>query len=123
MSLNLTDEEASDILSTALEGGSTYWLNEEYADDAFSVITVKDKSMLGWSYAGLIVKQKKKDKLTKRFVIGLGDIKLAADAIVTYSVKVHKSIIADIVTERGACDAESADAVLQVAMLGELVFG
>ena len=102
--LQLTDEELEDILTTACEGGSTYWARSDKhlsraLTEPVKVWDREDGSQLG--------------ELTK------GKL-LAAPAIMAEKCP---RMFGELVRDRAAMDADAADAFVQCALLGELVYG
>lgn len=118
--LNITDKEARNILCTIIEGGSVYWMN-----DGYSVKPIrKTVGTLGADcpeYDGFVIDTKSEEK-PKRFVIGLGDIKEAAERIIGETLT-NSDIRSQLVEDRDGCDAWAADAVCQIAVFDELVYG
>lgn len=144
--LNLTDDEAASILTTAIEGGSDYWANDGYVcsynrrnespglvyrfcirqerghedevESPLSTLPTEDR--------------KTRDRVTGEprgtvtyAVIDLAAIKAAADAIVRNPKELDLAprYAGYLASERDACDAETADAVLQVACFGKVIYG
>lgn len=116
-----TDEEFSDIMTTCLEGGSNYWINEGYSVDAehmdesgefgnpfYLFVDVKDEDGEGEVINSRVTKKKLSE---------------AAAKIINNQVKVNNTIAKDVEEERAGADADSADALLQVAVFGEIVYG
>lgn len=105
VTITLTDEELVDVLTTACEGGSTYWArSSRHLRHAMrEPVTIWDCET--GEKLGELTAEKMR----------------AAGAIV--ASKVGAGVLADMVSEGPAMDADSADAWVQVALLGEVVYG
>lgn len=125
--MTVTGQFLSDILTTAIEGGSNYWI--ERAD---SIERVEDKQSPNYLSPTFIRKLKVSEGEPKE---GMGDtfdvtLQVMADGVrrlLDGSVKARQDIIADVlasVVEGDALmDADAADVVLQAGLFGEVVFG
>ena len=126
--LNLSDKECMNILCTALEGGCGYWMNESYLVKVFLLSPAeqaKQEFPEIQNYSGFHIKLRKSsdDQDVLRNVIGLGDIAKAAEDIISGKANVGSGIIGMIAAERDACDVWGADAIVQIAVFGTLVYG
>lgn len=105
VTLALTDEELTDVLTTAGEGGSNYWcrssarLTEAMTRDV-TIWDAETRELLG--------------------VLNAEKLRAAGAAVAT---KVSGRLLSDMVTEGPAMDADAADAYVQIALFGELVYG
>ena len=116
-----TDEEFSYIMTTCLEGGSNYWINEGYSVDAEFK---EEKDELGFPfYLFVEVKEEEGDGEVINSRVTKENLSEAAAKIINNQVKVNNTIAKDVEEERAGADADSADALLQVAVFGEIVYG
>ena len=126
VTFKISTQACLDIIVTACEGGSNYWLNDHIED------TKRDKDL---NYTKLLLKEPSENSEfagtpPKNFEITAADIPGAISKLIANAGKpgyCHSRIIADIVgslEEDGCgCDAEAADCVLQVAVFGECLYG
>ena len=117
--VELTDNDIDDIMSTALEGGITYWCDEarvvgdylgEYASDQIS----KGGQLILCDY-----ESEEEHLLTKeKFIEGFKKC-LDEDNCPNFLEQIDKKLVVD------TCyiDAEIADMIIQLALFGEVVYG
>lgn len=116
-----TDEEFSDIMTTCLEGGSNYWINEGYSVDTEHM---DESDEFGNSfYLFVDVKDKDGEGEVINSRVTKASLSEAASKIINRQVKVSNAIAKDVEEERAGVDADSADALIQVAVFGEIVYG
>jgi hypothetical protein len=110
---DMTAEEkefCGDILTTAVEGGSNYWAHFDVGSDSVDVFEEDDDDYVKHS-------------------VSHEDIHKAILAIVSGSGQMHQSYRAQIAADWSTkecgmeTDAGHADIILQIAVLGEVVYG
>jgi hypothetical protein len=111
--IELTEQEARDILTTAIEGrGIQYW-----ASDYGVIYIERDPETLDITQAKITADNSKDEK--KTYVVDTDLIKWAV-------IEIAKSgtwgeLIGDIVNED--VDADGADTIVQYACFGEVIYG
>jgi hypothetical protein len=117
MALEVKDKLCLDLLTTAFEGGSAYWLACKTRErDAEGNVT----KIIGCRDA--------EDKTTKWPDADLATMRLGIQKILNGDVAVAKNIRADVLAavlddDNTSWDAETADCVLQAGLLGSIVYG
>lgn len=128
--LELPVNDLCDLLTTAWEGGSDHWTaaydaratrrNEPIEGEVLrelDVVKIDYQTPGGDDEFNEPVKQQQ---------IEPADIGRAIERVMNRSVEVADHIIKDLesnIQEVGACDADTADVLLQVATFGEIVYG
>ena len=107
-----TEEDAADIICTAFYGN--FW----FYDEGYKVFPIK----LGEEGNATDVKVKG-EEVKAEGLVNKDTLTQAARDILSGKIKVNSAIKSDIENERQGCDADSADALLQVVLFGELVYG
>lgn len=112
-----TEQEAADILCTALIGND--W-PEDYTRTVLSFIkTNYGKEPTSYRFAstkGSGAEKPKNPEVTKE------SLHAAAMLVIEKKVQVRDDIRESIIEEREATDCDGADALLQIALFGELVY-
>jgi len=102
----MTDCEYSDILTTAIEGGSNYWFSDHRVEAFYC------EQMKRVMIRCVIV-----DKM-------LIDKKRVESAVESLMKRVDcKNARMDWSSEGSACDAETADIIFQLAVFGDVIYG
>lgn len=108
ITIKLTDQEAEDILVTALEGGITYWANVVSVGRVDGVLCAHLTDAEGNEFAELPV------------MIHTGHIQQGVDRLCAkYSARSRN--VLDLLNDN--VDAHTADAVVQMALWGKIVVG
>ena len=117
------EEFLADIITTAIEGGTGYWaLVHEYKwserppSEVYAVIS-EDEEQIGSEAEAPGYHRIDIDVIAK----GIGRIR--EDAFPINSHLKAEILLADRENEGGDIDADSADAIVQAAIFGELVYG
>jgi hypothetical protein len=115
--LEVTDELCRDLLTACYEGGSAYWLacDDVERDDDSNVVKI----------AGCVDRE---DDSTKWGDATLETIRTGIRKILANEAEVRSDIRGNVLNsvidpENGDWDAEVADVVLQVGLLGEITYG
>lgn len=118
LEVEVPNQNLYDVLTTAVEGGIRYWLN----DLDFKHVNVKrDKNLnvLLVSFVG--------DEDGKTYLITPEAIISAAQVILSNKVRVRKDIVAQITSISSQddydIDAQAADVLFQVAAFGDIIYG
>jgi hypothetical protein len=121
--VRLTEQDRSDILVTAIEGGIGYWAGAERIDrdedlnilraDLYDRYTEDEEGEPHTTTCSLTTKDTALDRAMERIL----DESLCGDWIVQY---VRDAVEHD---DLGFIDATAADVIVQVAMFGEVIFG
>ena len=128
--LNLSLENARDLLVTAIEGGIAYWCNE----DCENVNIERSEGWGGedsslWWYTKLELDSDCMGDEMKHYVLTPETMVEKFDAWAEYCEKTMKWRWAEWVEAMkeddlaGSCDAEDADCFVQFCLFGEVVFG
>lgn len=127
--IEIPEQALSDLLTTAWEGGSDYWTPSYDAQahrrggepnieqNQLDVMSIEFHTPTGDDDCPEPVKLAK---------VGTNDIGFAIAKVLNGEVKVGDHIKRDLannIREVGACDADTADVLLQVATFGEVVYG
>lgn len=122
----LRENDLCDLFVGVLEGGSSFWM----ADYDFYVTRVKDPDeIVGWRYTAVTFHRKTPDDLDletpKNLEITPALLAEAIGKILSGGVAASyvSQQIVDCIDEIGAVDADAADAIFQVAVFGEIVYG
>jgi hypothetical protein len=131
---DLTPEHAADIMTTAIEGGITYWCaSASYTDDELlsQVIESSDSSYPAyaipeyWITGGMLLEEG---------TVG-GMLLEEGEDHTQHRINLHKlnnalhnealplDVAMRILNNDGSADAEDADLIVQVAIFGEVVYG
>lgn len=116
INVTLTDEDISDIMVAALEGGISYWCNHvevvgKYIGDYASDQIAGGGSLLLHDAEEDEVYELNLEKFIKGFELWV------AGGYDTYGA-VYEGVI-----DTGEIDAEKADQICQLALFGEIIFG
>jgi hypothetical protein len=120
MSKSEKDEFYDDILTTAVEGGINYWAtvrNYKWSDDAETTVEVREDPDAAEGRAQWV----KVDRASIRRAVGIiidrsNDLDLRED----YRVRIGQAYREN---DAGDLDAFDADIIVQVAVLGNVVYG
>lgn len=111
----ITDQFAGDVLTTAVEGGCSYWasVRDVIRDDSLTVISASFREA--------------EDTSADRMKITLASIAEGIRRVLTPGFSVRddlRALIAHAATENDASniDAKAADVIVQAAAYGEIVF-
>jgi hypothetical protein len=126
MTMTEREQFLSDVLVTAVEGGINYWAAvSDYsftdADGNDVPATVKVHEMIdvggGYEEVGVPITTKEIDAAIKRIMNLEDDIK--------YLGNYTRSLVlqASMENDAGDIDADIADTIMQIAVLGEVVYG
>lgn len=118
----------TDVLTIAVEGGIAYWVNEEIHDKRIKGVKIgrnKELDVLSITFAQI-------DKMDKQpaadFILTRGLIREAMNKIHRGEVAINPDIRDWVATalrdnDASGIDADAADAIVQIAIYGEIVFG
>lgn len=111
-----TEQELSDILTTAIEGGIGYW-SEVYdlkRSDKMTVtsVTIKPNEESEGDFGYMVITSSRLQQAIDHIVSSRDTVNLRADIV--------RSICSGYA---GEIDAEGADCIMQFAMFGELKYG
>ena len=112
--VDVTEEDISDIMTTALEGGITYWCSRIETTGAHSELSIEERLAKGESLTLHDMKSEKPYTLTCAALLNglrlfLNDIPRSC----VYNGKLDTSEI----------DADDADSIIQLAVFGRIVYG
>ena len=114
---NLTDQDIDDIICSALEGGITYWARRATVVGEFKGEYASDQISRGGSLIITDREDGSKHELTKeKFIAGF-------DKWYNAGGDFYKAVQDDGSVDCGLIDADRADAIVQYALFGELVYG
>lgn len=120
--VSLTDLEAEEILTTAVEGGIGYW----------SLITEcgrrrdkEDPDYLNWQWVFLVDAEDESEIFGK---VGKSQIEKGVSLILSGQVGIRSDLHAQVASILGGdderdVDASAADCIVQAGLFGKLVFG
>lgn len=115
--------DVADILCTAFEGGSTYWLRKVTGTHPAAVYASDVPSCGGSLRLRFDLPSDEEGNGKGRFDLRLEDVLRG----IALGLTKHDAILLRQpgfdVTEIGACDADAADVILQLAVMGEVVYG
>jgi hypothetical protein len=112
VAVDVDDEYAADVLTTAVEQGSGYWAIFDLVQEGLK--TAEDS-------IGYWTRVEGRDRETgKRFVVDLAKIKAAIPELLAGD-HVADRIKATILADNN--DAESSDCIFQMAALGAVIYG
>lgn len=116
----ITDQNIQDIVDTAEYGGITYWADssteEQWAKAPEGTIGIVIEQETGE------VKEFTADQIRKA-VVEIAEGKHTNDTIKGYVVAAFEDWTADDGIDCGHIDADAADAIIQVACFGSVVYG
>jgi hypothetical protein len=116
--LALSEQACYDIMTTAIEGGSAYWMNDGYF---VHVARAPDLSI-----TEITIRGAKDEEPVKREIIGAREIADAITLMFTAGL-VNEHISRDLIQstndEGCGCDADTADTIVQIACFDEVVYG
>lgn len=115
--LKITDEDIDDIMSSALEGGITYWCNEAKVKDEYLGDYASEQISRGGTLFLHDAEEDKTYELTEEKL--LKGIKRAIEA--GYYSQYTWWDSAGLNT--GNIDAEVADIIVQLALFGKIIYG
>ena len=122
--IKVTQDDVDDIVTTALEGGITYWCDEAKVVGDYLGECSSDQISRGGSLM-LRVTEPFDDNDTEWYKLSLNEL---LDGIRRFYNDYDDDIMWDevdghIEIDPSEVDAESADAIVQNALFGEIVFG
>jgi hypothetical protein len=126
LSLEVPEQNLLDALTTAVEGGISYWVNNE---EDFNKVSLERDADLNVTKLVFYGRGNVNDDDNKRYEIVPSDLVGAAQKILSREPKceVSGSITGQIATlaSKDFCDIDAwgADVLVQVAAFGEVVFG
>lgn len=109
-----TDEELSDILCTAVEGGIGYWsrVSAVNGGERYISVDLEPNEDTDLDFGTTTINLKRLQQAIDHIVAARETVNLRSDIV--------KSIVSG---DPGDIDADGADAIVQFAMFGELVYG
>jgi hypothetical protein len=133
INLEVSDKLCAELLTTACEGGSTYWL----ACDSLKRKTFGEDDNIGWvvKVIGPVDAETDERFALKHALyddgkdVGLSTVRLGIHRLLDGTVKIgnkeHLSWLLESICDADSCawDADTADLVLQAGMFNEIVYG
>jgi len=104
ISITLTDQEAEDILVTALEGGINYWADVISSGRNDGVLMAHIRPTEGDDFEPMLIHP--------------GHIQQGVDRLCASECQWH---VTDLLNDNA--DATTADVIVQFAVLGDIIFG
>jgi len=116
-----------DVMTSAVEGRAiTYWAQ------ARNVVRDVDLNVVSFEVKPLDGDRRTRERRARGLdaaptdtwrTVDAGGIALAIAFVLSGHVRVGRPLVGQIVTEKGAADEECVDVLVQIAALGELVYG
>jgi hypothetical protein len=115
----VSEQFASDVIITAIEGGIGYWANVLEYRHTPEPATAKIREQEATD---------PKDNVPKEATLNREFIQKGIDALASGAIKVNPRLLGNILVgavtdDAGEVDSDGADVIVQAALFGELVYG